>query len=122
MLPLESFGQDFITETLCNQIFVGCTLAREDCATNINERENYWCVESLVFCLHMIDNTTMFDVGIESGNHLSKGPTVLDDVQKNLDINEDFQTVAQAFFHGQSAFFFVANASEALLDTLDHFD
>ena len=67
----------------------------------------------------MVDDTIMFDVGIESGNHLSKGPTVLDGVQKNLAINEDFQTVAQAFFHGQSAFFFVAHASEALLDTLD---
>jgi hypothetical protein len=122
MLPLESLGQDFITETLRNQIFVGCTLAREDCPTNVNERENYWCVESLVFCLHMIDDTIMLDIGIESGNHLSMGPTVLDSVQKNLNIREDFQTVAQAFFHGQSAFFFVANTSEALLDTLDHFD
>ena len=82
MLPLESFGQDFITETLGNQIFVGCTLTREDCAANVNKRENYWCVESLVFGLDMIDNTIMFDVGIESGNHLSKGPTVLDSVQK----------------------------------------
>ena len=73
MLPLESFGQDFITETLCNQIFVGCALAREDRAANVNERENYWCVKSFVFCLHMIDDTIMFDVGIESGNHLCKG-------------------------------------------------
>jgi len=70
----------------------------------------------------MIDNTIMFDIGIETGNHLSKGPTVLDRIKKNFEISKDFQTVAQAFFHGQSAFFFVANASEALLDTLDHFD
>jgi hypothetical protein len=70
----------------------------------------------------MIGHTTMFDIGIESGNHLSKASTVLDDVQKNLRINEDFQTVAQAFFHGQSPFFLLVNASEALLDTLDHFD
>jgi hypothetical protein len=33
-----------------------------------------------------------------------------------------FQTVAQGFFHGQSAFFSLKRGARTLLDTLDHFD
>ncbi len=69
MLALQSFRQHCFIETSGDQIVVRRALAREYRAAGVHQRQHQRRFEPLVFCLHMIGDSIMFNVGIVASNH-----------------------------------------------------
>src|SRR5262249_8449176 len=72
VLSLQTLGQCLIRVPFGDQILIRRTLAGENGAAGVVQGKNDWCVEPLVLCLNVIDNSIMFDVGVESSNHSRK--------------------------------------------------
>ena len=73
VLALKSFGEDERVETRIDQIVIVRTLARQNRAADIDERQDQWCVESFIFRLDVVHHAVKFYVSVEAGDHNDYG-------------------------------------------------
>jgi hypothetical protein len=69
VLALQTVGQDLLIETGSNQIVVRRALAPQNCAANVNQRQNDRRLQTFVLGLDVIDNAVVLNVCVVSSDH-----------------------------------------------------